>query len=137
MTYPCIFETLSCHFETFSYHCAVVRNPPCAMETVTQALSNRIVELEGAGFELPAGVMSNLKESLKDQSGATSAQTILSLKDADHLRELKTVEGQKTQTSNTIPMFIMFSHQQDCFMRWQVCEGVHRGKTNRHQSDVW
>ena len=65
------------------------------METVTQALSNRIVELEGAGFELPVGVMSNLKESLKDQSGATSAQTILSLKDADHLRELKTVEGQK------------------------------------------
>ena len=64
------------------------------METVAQALSNRIAELEGAGLELPAGVMPNLKESLKDPSGATSAQTILSLKDTDDWYELKTVEGQ-------------------------------------------
>ena len=83
------------------------------METVAQALSKRIAELEGAGFELPVGVMHSLKESLKDPSGATSAQTILSLKDADHLCELQIVEGQKTQTSHTITTFIMFSPQQD------------------------
>ena len=64
------------------------------METVAQALSNHIAELEGAGLVLPAGVMHNLKESLKDLSGATSAQTILSLKDTDDGCELKTVEGQ-------------------------------------------
>ena len=108
MTYPCIFETLSCHFETFSYHCAVVRNPPCAMETVTQALSNRIVELEGAGFELSVGVMRNLKESLKDLSGATSAQTILSLKDTDDWYELKNVEGQTIFKQWNSKLFLLY-----------------------------
>jgi hypothetical protein len=64
------------------------------METVAQALSNRIAELEGAGLAFPAGVLYNLKESLKDKTGATCAQTILSLKDIDDWHELKTVEGQ-------------------------------------------
>ena len=64
------------------------------METVAQALSNHIAELEGGSLDVPAGVLHNLKESLKDLSGATSAQTILSLKDTDDWCELKTVEGQ-------------------------------------------
>ena len=64
------------------------------METVVQALSNHIAELEGGSLDALVGVLHNLKESLKDLSGVTSAQTILSLKDTDDGRGLKTVEGQ-------------------------------------------
>ena len=49
------------------------------METIAQALSNHIAKLEGGSLDAPAGVLHNLKESLKDLSGATAALTILSV----------------------------------------------------------
>ena len=71
------------------------------METVAQALSNRIAELEGG--ELSVGLMRSLKESLKGPFGAASAQAILSLKEADHLPEIKTAEGPVSYTHLTLP----------------------------------
>ena len=111
-----MFEIHSCHFETFSYHCAVACIPPLPyMETAAQALSSRIAELEGG--ELPVGLMRSLKESLKDPSGAVSAQTILTLNDADHLPEIKTAEGQKTNIEYDFQQLCVLFCQQGCPMR--------------------